>query len=96
VAWQGPYYYRSVRDNGRPRRQYVGRGELAQLTAELDGLALQAKELAREESRAEKARLRDLDTAVARLDEAADLLAKGRPVGGRVPPAQPRRVEEAT
>ena len=36
MPWTGRYYYRSVRINGKPRRQYVGYGKLGQLAEQLD------------------------------------------------------------
>jgi hypothetical protein len=38
VGWDRGYYYRSTRKDGRPRREYVGKGLAAQLAAELDAL----------------------------------------------------------
>src|SRR5260370_42593592 len=42
VAWErrgsGVYFYRSVRDAGRVRKEYVGTGRIAELAAELGEL----------------------------------------------------------
>lgn len=52
MGWQtkgnGQYYTRSRRENGRVVREYVGRGEVAQLIAQIDGLEREQQATERE------------------------------------------------
>ena len=68
MAWErrgDGLYYRSERENGRVRKRYVGRGEVAQLVAHAD-----------ETRRAGLERARELSEAGAELDAAAEVLAR--------------------
>ena len=72
----GPYYYRSVRDGGRVKKEYLGSGEFAEALARSDEAIRQARQLERERALAEAGRLRELAAPVLRLDEAADELLR--------------------
>jgi hypothetical protein len=71
------YYYRSVRDSeGRPKKVYVGAGELARTTSEQDTIRRTAHEGERERQRAEVKRLEALAAPLVELDEVAEVLAR--------------------
>ncbi len=79
VAWEqrergGRYYYRSIRDGERVRKEYVGAGELARITAEGDVLKRARREGERQRGREEVERLEDLAAPVLEIDEAAEVL----------------------
>src|SRR5262245_25379709 len=84
MPWTGPYYYRSIRVNGQPRREYVGAGEIAQLAAQLDALERTERELKQAVERKARADAEAIDELVSDFNAAADdmacaaLLAAGR------------------
>jgi len=75
MSWSGRYYYRSVRVNGQPRREYVGAGRVAALAAQLDDLERQERELKQAAERESRADAQALDELVSDFDAAADDLA---------------------
>jgi hypothetical protein len=83
MPWQGPYYYRARKVNGRVVRQYVGRGEAAEIVAAADAEEREEREYRAERLRAFRADLDRLDGLVGEADEAvaavvqAALLAAG-------------------
>ena len=84
MAWErrggGLYYYRSERENGRVRKRYVGRGEVAQLVAHADETRRAVRERRRRDERAELERARGISEAGAGLDAAAEALARAEMV----------------
>src|SRR5262245_49474601 len=58
------YYYRKVRRGGRRMRQYVGKGEGAELAAALDETRRRERELGRERRRREDERWRAAERAL--------------------------------
>ncbi len=84
MAWErrgdGLYYYRSVRENGRVRKRYMGGGEVAELVAHADETRRAERERRRRDERAELERLRELSEAGAELDAAAEVLARAEMV----------------
>lgn len=77
MGWdKGRYYTRSRKVNGRVVREYIGRGEVAELAAQSDAINHADREARREARRAEKAKLDALDASVQELDELANLLAR--------------------
>jgi len=75
MPWAGPYYYRSVRVNGQPRREYVGAGKIAELAAQLDALEREERELKQAAEREARADAQALDELVSDFNAAADDLA---------------------
>jgi hypothetical protein len=81
MAWEergrgGRYYYRSVRDGERVRKEYVGSGELAEILARGDALIRHQRAEERDRERAEVERLETLAAPVMDLDEAANVLVR--------------------
>jgi hypothetical protein len=81
MAWEkrergGRYYYRSFRDGERVRKEYVGAGELARITAEGDTIRRTIEQGEREWQRAEVERLEELTAPLVELDEATETLAR--------------------
>ena len=84
MAWErrgdGLYYYRSERENGRVRKRYVGRGEVAELVAHADDTRRVVRERRRWDERAGLDRAREISEAGAELDAAAEVLARAEMV----------------
>jgi len=80
MAWEersgSRYYYRSVREGKRVRKEYVGAGEAAELAAHADDTLRSVRELEAAEGRAEVERLAELAAPVAQLCEMAEILAR--------------------
>src|SRR5262245_11718960 len=72
MGWERGYYYRSRKVKGRVVRDYVGSGRAAERTAERDAHEREQ----RAALRAERDELKDLDAALGRVCQAADLLAR--------------------
>jgi hypothetical protein len=77
------YFYRSVREGGRVRSEYVGGGEAGHLFAQLIAIDRQEREAEREDRRAERERFEGEERAIAewfdRVEAVADaaMLAAG-------------------
>ena len=80
MAWEerrgNRYYYRSVRDGKRVRKEYVGAGEVTEALARADEAIRRIRELEAAERRAEVERLAQLDAPVAQLCEMVEVLAR--------------------
>jgi hypothetical protein len=80
MSWESregrEYYTRSRRVGGRIRRQYVGRGELAELAAAADACRRAQRQIQAQEQRAEKARWQAAAQLLLELDAGVDLLAQ--------------------
>jgi hypothetical protein len=75
VGWDRGFYYRVRRVNGRVVREYVGRGHIAELVAQMDALERQQREAERAARLAKRAELDALDAGVATLIDLTDLAA---------------------
>ena len=84
MAWERRgdrlYYYQSERVDGRVRKRYVGRGEVAELVAHADETRRAVRERRRQDERAELERARELSEAGAELDAVAEILARAEMV----------------
>src|SRR5262249_28117638 len=75
MGWDRGFYYRVRKVNGRVVREYVGRGPVAELVAQMDILERQKRQAERAEQQAERAELEALDRPLNALNDLADLLA---------------------
>ena len=70
---KGHYYTSAHRENGRIVREYFGTGELGQLAADVDSLAVQTRLLEREAHAEERDRIAAIEGSVADSSRAVDL-----------------------
>jgi hypothetical protein len=70
------YYYRSVREGGRVKTEYVGAGEGATLLAELDALTRAERAEEAEERRAEKERYAEEERLLTEFCDLAEDVAR--------------------
>jgi hypothetical protein len=87
VAWEqrrngNLYYYRSVRDGERVKKEYLGRGEVAQLIAHADETRRRVREARRKQVREELARMEEIMAPVLEIDEATRVLIRAHLVAG--------------
>jgi len=61
MGWDRGYYYRSLRTGRGPRRQYVGKGPVADLAAEMDAIVRDRRETEAAVRRAERREVEALD-----------------------------------
>jgi hypothetical protein len=76
MAWERGYYYRVRKVGGRVFRQYVGRGPVAEVVAQMDALEREQREAERAAWRAARAELDALDSPLNDLNDLADLVAR--------------------
>jgi len=76
MGWERGYYYRVRKVNGRVVRDYIGCGELADLTAQLDALEREQRRVKANELRGQKDELKALDTDLTTMSESIDLVAR--------------------
>lgn len=69
------YYYRGRKVDGRVVKEYVGTGEVAELSAALDARERDARAAAAEALRERRARDAEVDADVGAIEEAARVLA---------------------
>ena len=72
----GPYYYRSVREGDRVRKEYIGGGVLGRLAAQLDDVKRRQREEEATYWREERERLEQDARFVWELGEVAGLLTR--------------------
>jgi hypothetical protein len=80
MAWEkrngSLYYYRTVRDGEKVRKEYVGSGPYAELSARLDDVLREQRHLERLGGREKVARVEALAEPLRGVDEAAEVLAR--------------------
>jgi hypothetical protein len=80
MAWEQRghhhYYYRALKVLGRVYKEYVGTGPLAEIAAERDALAREARADARESQRREQADMRALDVPVETFADSLETLTR--------------------
>ena len=80
MAWETRgrklYYYRSIRDGERVRKEYIGTGELAETLAYSDETIRRLRRREQDKGREELERLEALAAPVLEIDEAAEILAR--------------------
>jgi|SRR5262245_27811357 len=74
MPWRGDYYYWSVRVNGLPRKEYVGRGPDAELIARLEHFEAEARELQRHDWQVARQEAEALEAQLGQLHEQTELL----------------------
>lgn len=73
MAWdKRGYYYRSVKSQGRVNREYLGKGRVAALVAQMDAIEREDRAAKRNEAIQDRERLKELDATLDRLDAFAD------------------------
>ena len=78
-----PYLYRSIREGGRVKSQYLGRGEDALLIDALEAIERDEKDYQRHQERTERKELDDLEHAIeAMTQEARDLAREALSAAG--------------
>src|SRR5262245_7488089 len=75
MGWDRGFYYRVRKVNGRVVREYVGRGPVAELVAQMDALERKQREAERAAWLAKRAEMEALDASLDELNDLADLLA---------------------
>lgn len=75
MTWERGYYYRVRRQKGHVVREYVGRGRLTELAAELDAKERKKRRLDAEALRNERTKLDALDVDIESMIETIDFLA---------------------
>jgi hypothetical protein len=82
VGWEkrergaGPYYYRSVREGNRVRKEYIGSGQLAEALAQADETIRQRREQEAARWREEREHTEDLVAPLLELCEATKVLVR--------------------
>ena len=76
MPWSGPYYYRSVRVNGKPRRRYVGSGAIGQLAAQMDALKRAQRTVEGDRAAGARAAHEAMDDDLRAVGRLADALAR--------------------
>jgi hypothetical protein len=74
MPWRGPYYYRSVWVDGKPRQVYVGRGPDAELVARLEQVEVEIRHLRRLDWEVARQKAEALDAQLGELHQLAELL----------------------
>ncbi len=88
MAWEergrgGRYYYRSVRDGERVRKEYLGTGEIAEILARSDEMIRLVRKLERDKGQEELERMEKLAAPLLEAAELAEILVRAHLVAGR-------------
>src|SRR5262249_24941965 len=76
MPWRRGHYYRSVRVNGRPKHVHIGTGPMAQLIAQQDDAAWEARRAAELAEDLRRARADAVDQLVEEADSHLDALPR--------------------
>jgi hypothetical protein len=77
MGWdKGRYYTRSYKVDGRVFREYLGRGRLAEIVADLDAQVREQRQWERSEIREKKNSIDAFEAELRNLDETAELVAR--------------------
>lgn len=69
-----PVYYRNVRRGGKPRKEYVASGVMAELVADIDATAKEQRKQHREAEKQARLRLERADESISALEKQSSLL----------------------
>jgi hypothetical protein len=77
-AWRGNhrYYYRSIREDGQVKKEYVGTGQLAELYAEMEAEERAEREAEQEAWRRERAEMDAIDAQLGAWWDAGTVILK--------------------
>ena len=78
----GPYYYRSVREGNRVRKEYIGSGQLAEAFAHADETIRRCREEEAARWGEKRERVEDLVAPLLELSEATRVLVRAHLVAG--------------
>jgi hypothetical protein len=76
MGWQRGYYYRVRKVRGRVKREYIGKGPVAELVARQDAVEREIRQLEAMDVRREKAELDALDVNLRAMSETTNLVAR--------------------
>ena len=76
MPWAGRYYYRSRRVNGKPRREYVGPGQIGRLGEQMDQFARELRATKPGRGASTRDAVQAIDRDLLALDRLADALAR--------------------
>ena len=76
MAWERGYYYRVRKRDGRVRREYFGKGEVAELVAQMDAVERERRELAALELRQEKEALAQVEAEMKAVEAQTVLVTR--------------------
>jgi hypothetical protein len=87
MGWERGYYYRVFKVNGRVMREYVGRGRVAVLAAQLDALEREKRQSQALDLRHQKDELAALEADLKTPEQTTTLVARAALLAA-LPPAE--------